>query len=158
MKQILYGQGSLPEGYKMTTYKVMLGLLWTSTKCSPATKFIVKIDDNSVVDLNLLESALEKVDEGSEDNIFCPYQMRGLPVWRHTEAKLQKSKINWRSQISGRKIFFSSSFYTCGNLDRNLSQIFSAPAIFFCFFWNTLCQPEIQDKKMQICLLLLFAT
>ena len=91
MKQILYGQGSLPEGYKMTTYKVMLGLLWTSTKCSPATKFIVKIDDNSVVDLTLLESALEKVDEGSEDNIFCPYQMRGLPVWRHTEAKLQKN-------------------------------------------------------------------
>ena len=76
----------------MTTYKVMLGLLWTSSKCSPATKFIVKMDDNSVVDLARLEKALDEVDEGSEENIFCPYQMRGLPVWRHTQAKLQNAK------------------------------------------------------------------
>ena len=79
----------------MTTYKVMLGLLWTSSKCSPATKFIVKIDDNSIVDLVRLERALDKVDndmeESSVDNIFCPYEMRSLPVWRHTEAKLQKN-------------------------------------------------------------------
>ena len=87
----LLGQGSLPEGYKMTTYKVMLGLLWTSSKCSPATKFIVKIDDNTVIDLTRLESTLDEVDAGSSvDNIFCPYEMRGLPVWRHTEVKLQK--------------------------------------------------------------------
>ena len=72
----------------MTTYKVMLGLLWTSTKCSLATKFIVKIDDNSVVDLDQLERALEEVDEGS-DNILCPFEIRGLPIWRHPEVKLQ---------------------------------------------------------------------
>ena len=90
---LLFGQGSLPEGYKMTTYKVMLGLLWTSSKCSPATKFIVKIDDNSIVDLVRLERALDEVNMGgsSVDNIFCPYEMRSLPVWRHTEAKLQKN-------------------------------------------------------------------
>ena len=73
----------------MTTYKVMLGLLWTSTKCSLATKFIVKIDDNSVVDLDQLERALEEVDEGS-DNILCPFEIRGLPIWRHPEVKFQK--------------------------------------------------------------------
>ena len=73
----------------MTTYKVMLGLLWTSTKCSLATKFIVKIDDNSVVDLDRLERALEEVDEGS-DNILCPFEIRGLPIWRHPEVKFQK--------------------------------------------------------------------
>ena len=86
------GQGSLPEGYKMTTYKVMLGLLWISSKCTTATKFIVKVDDNSIVDLVRLERTLDEVDMGgsSVDNIFCPYEMRGLPVWRHTEAKLQK--------------------------------------------------------------------
>ena len=83
----------------MTTYKVMLGLLWTSTKCSPATKFIVKIDDNSVIDLMRLERALDEVDAGSSvDNIFCPYEMRGLPVWRHTEAKLQRKQKHCQRQ------------------------------------------------------------
>ena len=76
----------------MTTYKVMLGLLWTSTKCNLATKFIVKIDDNSVVDLGRLERALEEVDEGS-DNILCPFEIRGLPIWRHPEVKFQQQKI-----------------------------------------------------------------
>ena len=76
----------------MTTYKVMLGLLWTSTKCNLATKFIVKIDDNSVVDLGRLERALEKVDEGSH-NILCPFEIRGLPIWRHPEVKFQNRTI-----------------------------------------------------------------
>ena len=75
----------------MTTYKVMLGLLWTSTKCNLATKFIVKIDDNSVVDLDRLERALEEVDERS-DNILCPFEIRGLPIWRHPEVKIKKNR------------------------------------------------------------------
>ena len=95
----------------MTTYKVMLGLLWTSTKCSLATKFIVKIDDNSVVDLDQLERALEEVDEGS-DNILCPFEIRGLPIWRHPEVKFQNRTI----AVEGfkKQLFIFSQFFCKG--------------------------------------------
>lgn len=83
-------QGSLPEGYKMTTYKVMLGLHWASSKCDRTTRFIVKMDDNSHLDMGHLVSVLKEVEEAGESSnkIFCPYEMRGLPVWRHIQAPI----------------------------------------------------------------------
>ena len=74
------------EGYRMTTYKIMLGLLWTVRHCSQTTKYIVKIDDNSVVDLARLSKTLDEVQV--EGTIACPSVMRGVRIWRHPEAPL----------------------------------------------------------------------
>jgi len=70
----------------MTTYKIMLGLLWTVRHCRHSTKYIVKIDDNSVVDLTRLSKALDEVEV--EGSIVCPSVMRGVRIWRHSEAPL----------------------------------------------------------------------
>ena len=70
----------------MTTYKIMLGLLWTVRHCKRRTQHIVKIDDNSVVDLARLGKSLDEVEV--EDSIVCPSVMRGVRIWRHPEAPI----------------------------------------------------------------------
>ena len=74
------------EGYRMTTYKIMLGLLWTVRHCRETTRYIVKIDDNSVVDLARLSKTLDEVQV--EGSIVCPSVMRGVQIWRHPEAPI----------------------------------------------------------------------
>ena len=68
----------------MTTYKIMLGMLWTVRNCR--TKSIVKIDDNSFVDLARLSKTLDQ--EDLTQSIVCPSVMRGVRIWRHPEAPL----------------------------------------------------------------------
>ena len=68
----------------MTTYKIMLGMLWTVRNWR--TKSIVKIDDNSFVDLARLSKTLDQ--EDLTQSIVCPSVMRGVRIWRHPEAPL----------------------------------------------------------------------
>ena len=70
----------------MTSYKTLLGLLWTVRHCGHRTKYIVKIDDSSVVDLARLTKILDEVQV--EERIVCPSVMRGVRIWRHPEAPL----------------------------------------------------------------------
>jgi len=50
------------------------------------TKSIVKIDDNSYVDLARLSKTLDQ--EDLTQSIVCPSVMRGVRIWRHPEAPL----------------------------------------------------------------------
>ena len=84
--QLFPSQASLPEGYHMTPYKILLRLLWTVRHCRHYTKYLVKIDDSSVVDLARLIKTLDEVQV--EGSIVCPSVMRGVRIWRHPEAPL----------------------------------------------------------------------
>ena len=77
-------QAGLEETYRMTTYKVLLGLAWAGRWCSEETRHLVKTDDNAVIDLRRLEEVLEGAEV--EGRVVCPAVMRGVRAWRHPRA------------------------------------------------------------------------
>ena len=71
--------------------------------CSAKTKYIAKIDDDSIIDFDKLVTTLE--DMGKEENgetISCPSVTRNRKVWRHSEAKLMGKWAHSEAEIPGK--------------------------------------------------------
>ena len=79
-EQALYNdilQKNIPEGYLLMGVKTVMGLEWTTTKCSRA-RYILKTDIDSFINVAALMSAIASV--GPEVGLFgyCDYD--GIPI------------------------------------------------------------------------------
>jgi len=82
-------QGDFMDSYRILPYKVVLGYIWVSRFCNRNTKFVSKIDDDSIIDFELLESLLDKkATESPEETISCPTVIRNQKPWRYSDAKV----------------------------------------------------------------------
>ena len=71
--------------------------------CSLKTKYIVKIDDDSIIDFDKLVSTLEMMDEEVDgETISCPSVTRNRKVWRHSEARLMGKWAHSEEEIPGK--------------------------------------------------------
>ena len=71
--------------------------------CSSKTKYIAKIDDDSIIDFDKLVSVLENMDKDYDDEtISCPSVTRNRKVWRHSEANLMGKWAHSEAEIPGK--------------------------------------------------------
>ena len=57
--------------------------------CSPITRYVSKIDDDSIIDFDLLDSLLDRrALTSSEETISCPTVIRNQKPWRYPDAKV----------------------------------------------------------------------
>ena len=64
--------------------------------CGSGTKYISKIDDDTLVDFDLLDRLLAHRD--LSNTIACPTIMRNQKPWRHPEAKVMGK---WTNLVEG---------------------------------------------------------
>ena len=64
--------------------------------CGSRTKYISKIDDDTVVDFDLLDKLLAETD--MDARIVCPTVMRNQKPWRHPQAKVMGK---WTNLVEG---------------------------------------------------------
>jgi len=96
-------QGNFPDSYSTLAYKTVMSFIWVNRFCSPKTKYIVKIDDDSEIDFEKLVSTLDEMDKDFNDKtISCPSVTRNRKVWRHREAKLLGKWAHSEAEIPGK--------------------------------------------------------
>lgn len=83
-------QGNFKEHYHNLTYKHVMGLQWVTHYC-PQTKFILKMDDDIVVDLYQYRDYLKSRYPDRKNLILGLLQVEGRPV-RRKESKWYVSK------------------------------------------------------------------
>jgi len=87
-------QISLPDTYKTTMYKTLASFVWINRYC-PDTKFIMKTDDNAIVDFKKVLSILQaKYPKDIPAMIECPCPLRNWQIIRHNHTNTFFGK--WR--------------------------------------------------------------
>jgi hypothetical protein len=82
-------QGDFQDSYRVLPYKVVMGYIWVSRFCSRQTAYVSKMDDDSIIDFDLLDSLLEKNTANTEEEtISCPTVIRNQKPWRYSDAKV----------------------------------------------------------------------
>merc|ERR1712126_169063 len=82
-------QGTIEDSYRTLAHKIILGFLWIEKNCpvDKRPKFMTKIDDDTELLHEELESALKNID--AEDFVIaCPSVQRGIRIWRDSEAPI----------------------------------------------------------------------
>lgn len=72
------------DTYRNLTYKFVYGLKWVTDNCRESVRYVVKIDDDALVNVFLLADYLRNVT--SEDSIHC-LAWRRTPVVRNRKSK-----------------------------------------------------------------------
>ncbi|CAN7943629.1 unnamed protein product, partial [Ixodes hexagonus] len=100
------------DTYRNLTYKYVYGMKWTMDNC-PSAKYIVKMDDDIVLNLYKLLGYLDQRTE-SEPPAFHCCVWDGMPVLRHTKSPWYLSKKLYPKNVfprycSGSTVIFRSS-------------------------------------------------
>lgn len=96
------------DTYRNLTYKFVYGLKWVNEHCKNSAKFIVKMDDDALVNVFVLEDYLRinMTDDNANDRIHCLF-------WRRTRA-VRNKKSKW---FVTRREYPSTMYPTyCGGL------------------------------------------
>lgn len=90
-------QGNFHEAYRNLTYKHVMGLKWVSENC-PKAKYIIKMDDDIVVDvrgfLKLLQTLILP-----QRNLLAGYQLKNLIAKREPANKWYVTKEEFTDKI-----------------------------------------------------------
>jgi len=89
-------QISLPDTYKTTMYKILASYVWINRYC-PDTKFIMKTDDNTIVDFKKVLLILQaKYPKDIPAMIECSCPIRNWQISRHNHANTFLGKWSHR--------------------------------------------------------------
>lgn len=81
-------QGNFVEAYKNLTYKHLMGLQWATEKCSTSYKFIMKMDDDIVINLyEAIELLKLKSINNVHDDFLMGHLMENLSPVRNIASK-----------------------------------------------------------------------
>jgi len=90
-------QGDFPDSYPHLSHKVIMSFIWTNKHClvdqksdSENPRFLIKMDDDSVIDYEDLAARLDYEDlyNGEEDCVYCPSVLKNQKLWRHKAAPM----------------------------------------------------------------------
>ena len=90
-------QGDFVDGYPHLSHMVIMSFIWTNKHClvdqksdSEKPRFLIKIDDDSVIDYEDLAARLDYEDlyHGEEDFLYCPSVLKNQKLWRHKAAPI----------------------------------------------------------------------
>ena len=85
-------QSSLEDGHRMLGYKILMGYVWTYTRC-PQVQYTGKTDDNVVLDMDRLMDILSKRKKGEDKNfIACSVPSRNIATGRLARPNMRG---NW---------------------------------------------------------------
>lgn len=70
-------QGSFLEAYRNLTYKHVMGLQWAVHHC-PQARFVVKMDDDIVVNMYKLSEIISHISESQRKDLLMGYVLRGM--------------------------------------------------------------------------------
>nr|XP_023012955.1 beta-1,3-galactosyltransferase 1-like [Leptinotarsa decemlineata] len=101
-------QGNFIEAYKNLTYKHVMGLKWASKFCSSA-KYIVKMDDDIVVNIEKVTEILDSLKMPSRKNVIAGYILRNMQPIREPANKWYVTAEEYNS--SSYPPFVSGWFY-----------------------------------------------
>lgn len=79
-------QGGFVEAYRNLTYKHIMGLKWASTYCSEA-KYVIKMDDDTVVNLQRLEDILNSLKLVNTPKFIAGYKLTKMKPIRDSSNK-----------------------------------------------------------------------
>lgn len=79
--------GNFVEAYRNLTYKHVMGLRWASTQECHHSKYIIKMDDDIVVDFFYLSNYLRNIDDVYDDRYFAGYVLSGVKPIRLRQNK-----------------------------------------------------------------------
>lgn len=79
-------QGNFTEAYRNLTYKHVMGLKWATTFCSNS-KYIIKMDDDIVVNMYKLEQILEPLNKINYKKFIAGYVLRNMLPIREPDNK-----------------------------------------------------------------------
>ncbi|CAN8002822.1 unnamed protein product, partial [Ixodes hexagonus] len=100
------------DTYRNLTYKFVYGMKWTMDNC-PSAKYIVKMDDDILLNLYKLLEYLDQRTESEQPAFHCCV-WNGMPVLRHTKSPWYLSKKLYPKNMfprycSGSTVIFTSS-------------------------------------------------
>lgn len=121
-------QGNFKEAYRNLTYKHVMGLQWAAEYCSNA-KFIIKMDDDIVVDIYKLVEYLHKLSL-SEKRPIAGYVLRGMNPIRERHNKWFVTKEEYSKSFY--PPFVSGWFYIT---TPKVATLISKLAKTFPYFW-----------------------
>ena len=90
-------QGDFVDGYPHLSHMVIMSFIWTNKHClvdqksdSENPRFLIKMDDDSVIDYEDLAARLDYEDlyHGEEDFLYCPSVLKNQKLWRHKAAPI----------------------------------------------------------------------
>ncbi|KAI4463756.1 beta-13-n-acetylglucosaminyltransferase [Holotrichia oblita] len=87
-------QGNFMEAYRNLTYKHVMGLKWITNYCSN-TKYVIKMDDDTVVDMKQFLTLLKKLKLPSS-NYIVGYILRGMTPIREPANKWYVTKEEYK--------------------------------------------------------------
>ena len=83
------------ESYKNLTIKTFMGMKWVSQYCSHA-KFVLKVDDDVIVNTKQLLDYLRNLDKNQHANTFICSKKDPTPVIRNTSSKWYVSRSEYK--------------------------------------------------------------
>lgn len=111
-------QGSFIEAYRNLTYKHAMGLKWATENC-PNAKFVIKMDDDTVVNVDALPTVLQSFKISENKDFIAGYILRGMvPIrepankWYVTHEEYEAT--NYPTFVSG--WFYITTPKTCDRL------------------------------------------
>lgn len=98
-------QGNFSEAYRNLTYKHIMGLKWAATYC-PSTKYIIKMDDDTVVNMYMLKSILDSLEMMQNRDFIAGYKLNKMKPIREPANKWYVTReeyapSNYPSFVSG---------------------------------------------------------
>lgn len=111
-------QGNFREAYRNLTYKHVMGLLWVQEYC-PNTKFVIKMDDDIVVNVERLPVLLNSLKVPEHKPFISGYILRNMKPIREPANKWYVTQEEY--SLSSYPEFVSGWFYittpkTCSGL------------------------------------------
>lgn len=111
-------QGSFREAYRNLTYKHVMGLLWARENC-PNTKYVIKMDDDIVVNIERLPALLNSLKVPDNKAFIGGYILRNMIPIREPANKWYVTQREY--SLSSYPVFVSGWLYittpeTCNSL------------------------------------------
>lgn len=111
-------QGSFIEAYRNLTYKHTMGLKWAKDNC-PNAKFVIKMDDDTVINVERLPTLLESLKVSENKDLIAGYVLRGMVPIREPANKWYVTQEEY--ELTSYPTFVSGWFYittpkTCDRL------------------------------------------
>nr|CAI5855387.1 unnamed protein product [Callosobruchus analis] len=111
-------QGNFVEAYRNLTYKHTMGLRWVEQHCSNV-KFVIKMDDDIVVNVERIPKLLKSLQVPYADNYIAGYVLRNMVPIREPANKWFVTEDEYDLDayppfVSG--WFYVTNPYTCSNL------------------------------------------
>ncbi|XP_026734273.1 beta-1,3-galactosyltransferase 5-like [Trichoplusia ni] len=120
-------QGTFTENYRNLTYKHLMGLQWASINCAKS-KFILKVDDDTVFNLEKTYQLLKTLDHSS--NFFMGYMLNNTKPKRNKENKWY---VTWNEYSRTEYPPYLSGWYYITT--PGAAAMVSEEAIYHPYFW-----------------------